>query len=124
AYMTASSPEPHNRLIVVPAASIGSPANKEDMRATLRLSSPAWLALPSTTSSMLLGDTSGLRSISPLSTIAPRSSGRTSFNTPLYLPTGVRSASTITASLISHPSLYHRCNHKHLCLIFARDGQP
>ena len=37
----ASMPEPHRRFSVVPGTSIGSPASRPDMRATLRLSSPA-----------------------------------------------------------------------------------
>ncbi len=43
---TASRPEPHRRLIVAPGTSMGRPASSDDMRATLRLSSPAWLAQP------------------------------------------------------------------------------
>jgi len=43
---TASMPEPHKRFTVVPGTSAGKPANKLAMRATLRLSSPAWLAQP------------------------------------------------------------------------------
>ena len=43
---TASMPEPHSRLMVAPPISCGSPASSSDMRATLRLSSPAWLAQP------------------------------------------------------------------------------
>ena len=43
---TASMPEPHRRFTVVPGTSMGRPASRPDMRATLRLSSPAWLALP------------------------------------------------------------------------------
>jgi hypothetical protein len=43
---SASSPEPHSRLTVEPGTSSGSPASSADMRATLRLSSPAWLAQP------------------------------------------------------------------------------
>src|SRR5690554_2158041 len=43
---TASMPEPHRRLTVVPGTLTGRPASSEDMRATLRLSSPAWLAQP------------------------------------------------------------------------------
>ena len=43
---TASKPEPHKRLIVPPGTSMGKPASKAAMRATLRLSSPAWLAQP------------------------------------------------------------------------------
>jgi hypothetical protein len=43
---TASMPEPHRRLIVEAGTSCGSPASSSAMRATLRLSSPAWLAQP------------------------------------------------------------------------------
>ena len=42
----ASMPEPHRRLTVVPGTSTGSPASRALIRATLRLSSPAWLAQP------------------------------------------------------------------------------
>ena len=42
----ASSPEPHRRLTVTPGISSGRPASKSPMRATLRLSSPDWLAQP------------------------------------------------------------------------------
>ncbi|MOA18466.1 hypothetical protein D3C78_1387850 [compost metagenome] len=42
----ASMPEPHRRLTVVPGTFCGRPASRADMRATLRLSSPAWLAQP------------------------------------------------------------------------------
>ena len=37
----ASMPEPHRRLIVEPGSSISRPASRLDIRATLRLSSPA-----------------------------------------------------------------------------------
>ena len=37
----ASKPEPHKRLMVEPGTVEGRPANNKDMRATLRLSSPA-----------------------------------------------------------------------------------
>ena len=43
---TALSPEPHNRFTVAAGTSIGNPANSSAMRATLRLSSPAWLTQP------------------------------------------------------------------------------
>jgi hypothetical protein len=43
---TASSPEPHSRLTVDPGSSTGRPASSALMRATLRLSSPAWFAQP------------------------------------------------------------------------------
>ena len=42
----ASRPEPHKRLTVAPGTSMGKPASKLAMWATLRLSSPAWLAQP------------------------------------------------------------------------------
>ena len=42
----ASIPEPHSRLTVAPGTDVGSPASRTAMRATLRLSSPAWLASP------------------------------------------------------------------------------
>ena len=42
----ASSPEPHRRLTVAPATLSGRPASSSAMRATLRLSSPAWLTQP------------------------------------------------------------------------------
>ncbi len=51
ALMTASMPEPHRRFNVVPGTVSGSPASSRLMRATLRLSSPAWLAQPKKTSS-------------------------------------------------------------------------
>ena len=63
---TASSPEAHSRLIVVPGTFSGSPDNSAAMRATLRLSSPAWLAQPRITSSTALQSTPGLRAISAL----------------------------------------------------------
>ena len=43
---TASRPEPHRRLMVAPGTSTGRPASRLLMWATLRLSSPAWLAQP------------------------------------------------------------------------------
>src|SRR4029453_2084122 len=52
AMIAASNDEPHNRLTVVPGIETGRPASKVAMRATLRFSSPAPLALPNTTSSI------------------------------------------------------------------------
>jgi hypothetical protein len=43
---SASMPEPHRRFTVDADTSTGSPASSSAMRATLRLSSPAWLAHP------------------------------------------------------------------------------
>ncbi len=64
------------------------------MRATLRLSSPAWLAAPRYTSAIRAGSSDGLRARSALITTAPRSSGRTAEKAPPNLPIGVRTAST------------------------------
>src|SRR5206468_14331 len=55
ALATAWSAGPHSRLTVCPGTSTGSPASSAAIRATLRLSSPAWLAHPKITSSMVLG---------------------------------------------------------------------
>ena len=43
---TAERPDAHNRLTVTPATDSGRPARSAAMRATLRLSSPAWFAQP------------------------------------------------------------------------------
>ena len=42
----ASRLDPHRRFTVAPGTSTGRPASSSAMRATLRLSSPAWLAQP------------------------------------------------------------------------------
>ena len=52
AELIAWSPEPHSRLTVWPPTSTGKPASSSAIRATLRLSSPAWLAQPRMTSSI------------------------------------------------------------------------
>src|SRR5215470_322816 len=67
------------------------------MRATLRLSSPAWFAQPNTTSSTSSGRTPARWTASPMTSPA-RSSGRTSLSWPPYRPIGVRAVATITAS--------------------------
>src|SRR3990172_5167388 len=97
AIATACSPEPHSRLTVWPATLTGRPLSNTAIRATFRLSSPAWLPQPKMTSSMLWGSR-WLRRTSSWMTTAARSSGRTSFRTPPYRPTGVRTASMITGS--------------------------
>jgi hypothetical protein len=74
---TASRPEPHKRLMVAPGRSMGRPASRVAMRATLRLSSPAWLAQPKITSVTWVQSTPGLRAISAFRGMAPRSSART-----------------------------------------------
>jgi len=68
----------------------GSPASSSAMRATLRLSSPAWLAQPRITSATAAGSRSGLRRSSSRMVSAARSSGRTAARVPPKLPMGVR----------------------------------
>ena len=46
AWPIASMPEAHKRLTVTPDTDGGNPARRSAIRATLRLSSPAWLVLP------------------------------------------------------------------------------
>ena len=82
ALLIACSPEPQRRLTVTPPVASGSPASSTAMRATLRLSSPAWLLAPSHTSSTSSGRISGLRRNSAPSTVAARSSGRAPESAP------------------------------------------
>src|SRR6185369_3346848 len=46
AAVTAESPDAHSRFRVTPATESGRPARSDAIRATLRLSSPAWFAQP------------------------------------------------------------------------------
>ena len=73
---TAESPEAQSRLTVTPATESGSPASSAAIRATFRLSSPAWFAHPNQTSSISSGSTPA-RSTAAAIAIAARSSGRT-----------------------------------------------
>ena len=98
ALTTDCSPEPHSRFTVCPATSTGRPARREDMRATLRLSSPAWFVQPITTSSTRSVGTPVRRTSSAMA-VARRSSGRTRASAPPCRPTGVRTAPQISASL-------------------------
>ncbi len=98
AWMTASRPEPHSRLTVTPGTVTGRPASRTAIRATSRLSSPAPLASPKTTSSILAGSREGVRSTRARTTCAARSSGRTPAKAPPNLPIGVRTASTTYTS--------------------------
>ncbi len=82
AIATASRPEPQSRFTVTPGTSTGSPASSAAMRARLRLSSPAWLAQPNTTSSTACQSTPALRFMSAAIGIAARSSVRTPESTP------------------------------------------
>ena len=78
----ASMLEPHSRFTVAPGTVCGRPASNSAMRATLRLSSPAWFAHPRITSSTALQSTEELRSIRALIGIAARSSARTEDSAP------------------------------------------
>lgn len=81
AVVTAVSPEAQSRLTVKPGTESGRPARRAAMRATLRLSSPAWLAAPSTTSSTRSGAIPA-RATASRTTRAARSSGRTWASAP------------------------------------------
>ena len=89
---SALRPEPHSRLCTAPGVSTGRPASSSAWRATLRLSSPAWLAQPTDTSSMVSG-AKPERATTSLTTPASRSSGRTRDSAPAWRPNGVRSPS-------------------------------
>src|SRR5439155_625872 len=77
AAVIAARPDEQRRLKVRPATETGKPARRDAIRATFRLSSPAWFAQPRYTSSTRAGSTPARRTTSP-TTSAPRSSGRTS----------------------------------------------
>ena len=92
AIIAASRLDPQSRLTVVAGTPTPRPPSRVAIRATLRLSSPAPLALPSTTSSTSAGSTS-CRASSAVSAVAARSSGRTPARAPLKRPNGVRTPS-------------------------------
>ena len=78
----ASMPDPQSRFTVAAGTSTGRPASSSAMRATLRLSSPAWFAQPKITSSSALQSTFGLRRASAAIGSAARSSVRTDDRAP------------------------------------------
>src|ERR1051325_3791801 len=90
--------EPHLRSTVVPGTDSGKPAARTALRPTLAACSPTCMTQPAITSSMSDGS-SLLRATRPLSVKARRSTGCQAFSTPSRRPSGVRTASTITASL-------------------------
>ncbi len=69
--IAASSEEPHRRFTVVAGTVVGSPASSTAIRPTLRLSSPAWLAQPHTTSPMLPGSSPGALASTPVDARSP-----------------------------------------------------
>ncbi len=97
AMIAASSEDPHNRLTEVPGIETGNPASRVPIRAMLRFSSPAPLALPNTTSSIRSGSSPGARCTDSRITCAARSSGRTDAKPEPNLPKGVRTASYTNA---------------------------
>src|SRR5688500_14184441 len=98
-------PDAHSRFTVSPGTVTGSPARSNAIRATLRLSSPAWFAQPRITSAIPSAGMLGWRSSNRRIVSAARSSGRTSDSDPAKLPIAVRMPSTIYASLIPGLSL-------------------
>ena len=80
--MQASRLDAHRRLTVAPGTRSGSPASSSAIRATLRLSSPAWFAQPRITSSSAPQSTDGLRACRARSGSAARSSVRTPASAP------------------------------------------
>src|SRR4051794_7878946 len=92
--------DPHCRSTVTPVTVSGQPAVSAAVRAMSKVCSPTCETQPQMTSSTTPGSTPA-RSTSALSTCADRSAVCTPDNPPLRLPTGVRTASTITASRMS-----------------------
>ena len=90
--IAASSDEPQSRFTVTAGTETGSPASSTAIRPTLRLSSPAWLAQPQTTSPMTAGSSAGALASTAGTAVAARSSGRTSASAPPNRPNGVRAA--------------------------------
>src|SRR6185436_2150049 len=88
------------RFSVWPGTDSGIPASNSAIRATLRLSSPAWLAQPKNTSSTCDQSRLGCFAISALIGVAARSSARTLASEPPKRPIGVRTASQMNTSRI------------------------
>src|SRR4051794_563109 len=87
--------------MVIAADSIGMPARSAQIRATFMPCSASGMAQPMITSSTSDLSSAGILSRAPSMAAAPRSSGRVARSIPLgALPTAVRTALTITASLI------------------------
>src|SRR3990170_1704674 len=89
--------EPHCRSIVTAGTSSCRPAASQAFRAMLRACSPVWETHPVMWSSTRAGSMPD-RSTAALRTSARRSTGCQPDRLPLFLPTGLRTASTMTAS--------------------------
>src|SRR5712691_6138371 len=99
AKFTACWPEPQNRFTVVPGTSIGKPAISAAARAIFMPCSPVCVTQPATTSSTCAGSTPARLTTSRKAS-ASKSSGRTGLSLPLRRPIAVRTASTMTASVM------------------------
>src|SRR5713101_3028138 len=105
----ACKPDEQNRLMVVPATEVGSPASIAAIRAMLWPCGPCGCAQPSATSSISLGSSFGVLCNTSLMQCAASSSGRAILNEPRKdLVSAVRELATTTASLISTPLLRSR----------------
>jgi hypothetical protein len=94
-------PEEQKRLMVMALVSTGSPARMAAARATFIPCSASGIAQPMTTSSTSAASTPPARASASRMTAAPISSGRVFLKVPFgALPTAVRTAETITASLM------------------------
>src|SRR4029077_21049678 len=95
------SPDEQKRLIVTADADTGTPARRLAMRATFSPCSPSGIAHPRITSSISPASRPGVRRSASAITVAASSSGRVPRSVPFgALPTGVRTAETMTASVM------------------------
>src|SRR5216117_3919688 len=102
----ACSPDEQKRLTVTADALTGIPALRLAIRATFNPCSASGIAHPRITSSISAGSTPGTRAIACPIVVAARSSGRVPRSMPFgALPTGVRTADTITASCMALSAL-------------------
>src|SRR5271156_1575094 len=96
--------EEQNRLIVVPATDVGSPASIAETRATFCPCGPFGCAHPNTTSSISLGSSVGVLRSTSLMQCAASASGRVRLKDPRNdFASAVRELATTTASLMLSP---------------------
>src|SRR5439155_24520663 len=90
--------EPHWRSTVVPQTDTGHPAVSATLRPMFQACSSTCVTQPHCKSSISPGSTS-FRPTRPFTTCAERSSPRMCESVPFFLPIGLRTASTISASV-------------------------
>jgi hypothetical protein len=100
---TACCDDPHWRSTLVAGTVQGKPAATHALRVTLQPCSPVWVTQPPTTSSIRSGS-APVRSRSALSVSASSSVGCQPDSAPPRRPMGVRTASQMTASVITSAS--------------------